>query len=93
MNWDKKSEIADAIGNLYRAALFLARGKGEEKVSLDLLKKSYEVFYKDTSYRQPAEKIKFLLDISKDFLTDKKKRLIFAEKVLDQYLMMKSQYV
>ena len=91
MNLDKKSKISDAIGNLYRAALFLAREKGEEKVSLDLLKKSYEVFDDEISYRKLAGEIKSLLDSSKVFLSDKKKRLIFAEKVLDQYLIMKSQ--
>lgn len=91
MSLDKKSKIADAIGNLYRAALFLARGKGEEKVSLDLLKKSYKLFDKEASYRQPAEKIKHLLDNFKASLDNENKRLIFAEKVLDQYLIMKSQ--
>jgi len=40
MRRDKKSLKADAIGNLYRAAYFLARGKGEERLAITLLEKS-----------------------------------------------------
>ena len=77
MGLNKNSKKSDAIGNLYRAAFFLARGKGEEKLAIALIKKT-------------AKKLPFLAKRLKNILKKySASRLVLAEKVLDEYLLLK----
>jgi len=76
MGLDKNSKRADAIGNLYRAAFFLARNKGEEELAFDLIKKS-------------AQELPLFSKKLKHILKFKNNHLILAEKILDEYLLLK----
>lgn len=82
MGLNKKSLKADAIANLYRAAYFLARGKGEERQAITLLKKSA----KQLACQQ---RLKFLLEKYSYPFKAPRDRLVLAEKVLDEYLLLK----
>jgi hypothetical protein len=83
MALNKNSYDSDAIGNLYRAALYLARGSTETGIQF-LIK--------------AQEKLEGKLDPEISFLTNRKKQSLeskaeysyWAEKVLDQYLKLKS---
>lgn len=82
MGLDKKSLKADLIANLYRAAYFLARGKGEEGLAIILLEKSAKKL-------ACQQRLKVLLkNYSYPFKTPQD-RLVLAEKVLDEYLLLK----
>ncbi len=83
MELDKKSVVSDAVGNLYRAAFFLARGKREEKEAINLINKTKE------KIPSLSKKLNNLLE--KYFYRSKsrKNRLILAEKILDEYLLLK----
>lgn len=81
MGLDKNSLVADAIGNLYRAAFFLARGKREEKLAISLIKKTSQFLSGYPRFSSASARLKKLLL--------EKNRLILAEKVLDEYLLMK----
>lgn len=71
----KQSKKADCVGYLYRAALYLAQGDIES--SLVFLEKSGEEF-------ESAKLLQVKLLHHKNTITEKK-RLMFAERVLDEY--------
>ena len=82
MGLNKKSKKSDAVANLYRAAFFLARGKGEEKLALDLLCKANEQLTGNQNLNSLLKKYPYPFKTSRD-------RLTLAEKVLDEYLLLK----
>ena len=71
MKLDKNSLRADALANLYRAALYLAQD--DQETGLDFLKKAQEVLGSDL--KTPDTSLP---------------HLILAEKVLDQYHLLKA---
>lgn len=82
----KNSLTADAVANLYRAALFLARGSGSEKLAISLLKRAREELRGE--HPKLAKRVDRLLKHSFSFSNDKS-RLIQAEKVLDEFIFLK----
>lgn len=71
---------ADALGNLYRSALFMV--KGQTNLSLSFYKKALNVLKE----KGPAQAV----DTSKSYETlTKKQRLLLAEQILDQYKALK----
>jgi len=71
MALDKKSYQSEAIANLYRAALYLARGSKE--VGLEFLEKANKYL---------SKKIYPKIETKEDCL-------FWAEKILDQYHLLK----
>lgn len=84
MGLDSNSKKADALGNLYRSALFMA--KGQTKLSITFLEKTYRVLGK----KLPKRVIYFMK--KKESLT-KKQQLYWAEKILDCYYLLKNAYI
>lgn len=74
MALNKYSYQSDAIANLYRAALYLA--KGSETVGWEF-------------FRKAKEKLGSALDISPKKIKSHQEALFWAEKILDQYLKFK----
>lgn len=83
MELNKKSYKADAIANLYRAALYFARGTTE--LGLDFLKKTEGEIGK-----APIKELEPLFFNPSGNLKTRKKQLFWAEKVLDRYKTLKS---
>lgn len=81
MEINSKSSKSDALANLYRSALFLTRG--QVKIGVEFFKKTY-VFFGDLL---PGDLKKSIENI-KSFST--KQRLLLAEKILDQYHLLKN---
>ena len=81
MGLDKYSTRSDAIGNLYRAALFLARGQGEEELGVELVQQAAKKLPGLTS------RLKSLL--KKYSIQSHTSRMILAEKLLDEYLLVR----
>lgn len=80
MALDKKSLKADALANYYRAALYLAQGNLE--TGLLFLKKAYTI--------SPSKTDNFEEVLTNtEILKEKKMRLFWAEKALDQYQKQK----
>lgn len=79
---DLKNDLqVDAIGYLYRAAFYLA--KGDSVTALN--------FLNQTAQRIPPEKLdllKPLLDQPREQLADKQQELYWAEKILDEYKIL-----
>jgi len=69
---------SDAIVNLYRASLYLARGSQE--VGLKFLKKA-----KNELGKKLDQKLISLAITPKAFLKSSQSRLFWAEKILDEY--------
>lgn len=84
MGLDSNSKNADAVGNLYRSALFMT--KGQTKLSITFLEKTYQVLGK----KLPKGVVYFLK--KKESLT-KKQQLYWAEKILDYYCLLKNSYL
>lgn len=80
MDLNPQSKQSDAIGNLYRSALFMV--KGQVDLSLTFLEKAHLVLRK----KIPASLVRLLT--AKDSLP-RKRQLFWAEKILDQYLLLK----
>jgi hypothetical protein len=78
MALNKNSYTSDAIVNIYRAALYLARGL--KKVGLDFLIKSKKKLGKNFN-----PDLNYLIKNSDKLLKSKKDLLFWAEKVLNQY--------
>lgn len=71
---------SDAIGNLYRSALFMV--KGQTNLSLIFLRKAHSVLKE----KLPAQ----IVDVLKKKGTlSEEQRLFWAEKILDQYRALK----
>lgn len=83
MEIDPKSQKAEALGNLYRAALFMI--KGQTDLSFSFLGKAHHVLGKKLS-----KTIIQLMNTNGKSI-DEKNRLFWAEKILDQYKIMKRQ--
>lgn len=77
MDLKKTDPKSEAIANLYRAALYLARGS--ETVGWEFLRKA-------------KEKLGSALEITPKKLKSSKERRFWAEKILDQYLKFKHLY-
>lgn len=73
---------SDAIANLYRASLYLARGS--EAVGLEFLKKAKKRLGK----KLDQEIISFIAT-PEVYLKNPRSRLLWAEKILDQYQKLK----
>jgi len=86
-------DLGDALGNLYRAAFFLARSEGQETIAFELIKKSQKVLEKETFLKSTVDKLDYLLEDLVALKSNQRKRKIIAEKILDQYLVLKSFYV
>lgn len=84
MGLDSNSKNADAVGNLYRSALFMT--KGQTRLSITFLEKTYRVLGK----KLPKQVIYFMK--KKENLT-KKQQLHWAEKILDCYHLLKRDYL
>ncbi|MBM3209076.1 hypothetical protein FJZ40_02180 [Candidatus Shapirobacteria bacterium] len=82
MALDKNSLKSDAVVNLYRAALYLARGSKE--VGLEFLQKARRYLPGEIS-----PEIKGLLSSGDQYLKTQKDCLFWAEKILDQYHLLK----
>lgn len=82
MALNKKSFQSDAVVNLYRAALYLARGSKD--IGLEFLAKARE---KLGDKLDP--KLARLIKDGKRYLKNQKDYLFWAEKTLDQYLKFK----
>jgi len=89
MGLKKQSKIADAIGNLYRAAFFLARGQGEEKLAFSLIKQSVQKLSGKPKYDSISKNLNSLLKKFPYPFKNKTDQMTLAEKVLDQYLVLK----
>lgn len=81
MELDSKSKQADAIGNLYRSALFMV--KGETDLSFSFLEKAHCILKEKIS----SSLVEFL---TKKECLSKEQQLLWAEKILDQYHKFKS---
>lgn len=71
----KNSLKADAVGNLYRAAFYLAQG--DQNMALSFLQKS--------SSQINLENLKPLLENPQGELTTEAQAKLWAEKTLDEY--------
>lgn len=89
MKLDKKSTVSDAVGNLYRSALFLARSKGEEETAIDLIEKTARELSSHREFFPLSKKINKLLKKYPYPFKSQNSRLILAEKILDEYLLLK----
>lgn len=84
---NKNSKLSDSIGNLYRAALFLAREDFDSQQGLKFAKKAIKNLEKTNNYEKICQKIrKALINHSID---QREQNLVLAEKILDQYLLLK----
>lgn len=82
MALNKKSYQSDAVVNLYRAALYLARGSKD--VGLNFLTKAREKL----GDKLDSQLTRLVRD-NKRYLKNRKDYLFWAEKTLDQYLKFK----
>jgi len=82
----KNSFKADAVGNLYRSSLFLA--KGNVTLALELLDKASD----SLSEIKKRFNLSSLKKNQKIF-SSKENQLYWAEKILDQYTFFKSKFL
>ncbi|PIS14040.1 hypothetical protein COT65_01015 [Candidatus Shapirobacteria bacterium CG09_land_8_20_14_0_10_47_13] len=75
MALNKFDQKSDGIADLYRSALYLA--KGADKLGLEFLRKA-------------REKLGRELVKSPDKLKNRQQKLLWAEKILDQYTKLRS---
>ncbi len=81
----KKVLLADAVGNLYRAAFFLARSARGKDLAEEMLDKT-EAIFADAGLAN--QKITFLKKRLKT-VVGKNERLVLAERILDEYQKFK----
>lgn len=79
MELNPQSRQSDALGNLYRSALFMVRGQID--LSFSFLEKTKSVLKEKLSTQ--------ITDILKKKNLSKEQRLLLAEKILDQYHVLK----
>lgn len=84
---DKKSQLSDAIGNLYRAALYLAKEDYETQMGVKFVERAIKFFEKENKFEEQKEALKKALN--KYSISDREQTNILAEKILDQYLYLK----
>ncbi len=80
---DKNNYLADAVGNLYRGALYLARSDLDKKLGREFIDKAVEKLKKNRKYFQEGKNIERMV---KKY---QKSNLILAEKILDKYHLLK----
>lgn len=80
MGLDPKSQHADSVGNLYRSALFMV--KGNTDLSIIFLQKAYLILKEKIS----APLVELLVKKGK---RSKEEQFFWAEKILDQYQLLK----
>lgn len=80
----KNSKYADAMGNLYRSALYLA--KGDIVTAIDFLKKTPTHVKGDVLIE-----VNSIIDNKDEYLKTEKKQKYWAEIILDKYQIVKSQ--
>lgn len=73
----KQSDFADGVGYLYRAALYLA--KGDQKSSILFLQTAVKKIGKDKLYALDP------IVCNSTIFRDDKERLLWAERILDEY--------
>ena len=78
MALDKLSKKSDAVANLYRASLFLA--KGSKDLGINFLKKAQIVLGDEIDGN-----LTDLITKEKKLLKSNKDNLFWAEKILDKY--------
>jgi hypothetical protein len=78
MALNKYSHQSDAIVNLYRASLYLARGS--EEVGLEFLRKA-----KNRLGKKLDQEIISFIATPEVYLKNSQGRLFWAEKILDEY--------
>ncbi len=77
----KNSKKADAMGNCYRAAFSLAKGN---------IVDARNYFYKSSIYIPEKSRKELESGFNqKNLMSTKSKRLIYAEKLLDAYILLK----
>ena len=81
MKINSKSSKAEALENLYRSAFFMV--KGQVDLSITFLEKAHHVLGK----KLPKPIVQLMNTNGKS--VDEKNRLFWAEKILDQYLLLK----
>lgn len=84
---NKKSQLSDAIANLYRAALYLAKEDYEAQMGVKFAEKAIKYFEKENKFGEQKKALKKALN--KYSISDRKQTNILAEKILDQYLYLK----
>ena len=84
MGLDKKSLASDGVGDLYRAALYLA--KGSKQMAVSFLQKAQK---KIGNLDKPV--FQFLNNPGKS-INKKRDNLYWAEKILDNYKKLKFNY-
>ena len=82
---NKRSDLSDAVGNLYRGALYIARGDLDKKTGQDFIKKAVEKLKSKQKYFKEAESIERI------FNKYDKSELILAERILDKYNSLRLQ--
>lgn len=83
---DKNSKLSDAVGDLYRAALYLAKDNYDSNQGINFAENAIEFLEEKNKYPETRNKIKkYLQDYS---INDQREVLILAEKILDQYLLL-----
>jgi len=82
MELNSKSKQSDAVGDLYRSALFMV--KGQTDLSLTFLKKAQLVLNEKMS-------VPLLENLTKEKIT-KDNQSLWAEKILDQYCRLKTAF-
>jgi hypothetical protein len=82
MALDKNSHQSDAVVNLYRAALYLARGS--RKIGLEFLEKAKKFLPGKVS-----PEVERIIASKNKYLKTQKDCLFLAEKILDQYHLLK----
>ncbi len=80
MELNSKSKSSDALGNLYRSALFMVKGQTDLSISF------YQKAYSNLKEKMTTQ----VVNASKNKKTlTKKQRFLLAEKILDQYQLLK----
>jgi nitrate/TMAO reductase-like tetraheme cytochrome c subunit len=82
---DKNSELADAVGNLYRAALYLARKDLDKTVGREFVQKAINKLKESQQFYNDAQGIE---EAVKKY---HKENIILAEKILDKYHRLRIQ--
>ena len=81
-NRHQKLILDDAIGNIYRAALFLARDPKEKKLAETMLVRALKVLAQ-FNFQSKQSLVDLKNRIKK--VQSKKERLVLAELILDEY--------
>ena len=87
MRKNKRSALLldNALGNLYRAAFFLARKEKGKQLAREMLRQALAAFQR-ANVRVDPKLIRFEKQIVR--VKNKKERLVLAELILDEYKRM-----